>query len=86
MRNKTLQNRLTAQFYRGNMPMPCLAVFASLVSGTLNLILSWIMQQLIDSASGVPGALPLGLLAKLCGISAAVRGGAPLYPARHAAV
>ncbi|MDY5015572.1 MAG: ABC transporter ATP-binding protein [Eubacteriales bacterium] len=68
MRNKTLKNRLTAQFYRGNMPMLCLAVFASLVSGTLNLILSWIMQQLIDSASGVPGALSIGLLAKLCGI------------------
>ena len=68
MRNKTLKNRLTAQFYRGNMPMLCLAVFASLVCGTLNLILSWIMQQLIDAASGVPGALPLGLLARLCGI------------------
>lgn len=67
MKNKPLKKQLIGQFYRGNIPILCLAVFASLASGSLNLILSWTMQQLIDTASGVPGALPIGLLAKLSG-------------------
>ena len=67
MRNKPLKKQLTAQFYRRNIPLLCIAVFSALVSGSLNLILSWIMQQLIDGASGVPGALPIGTLAKISG-------------------
>lgn len=67
MRNKPLKKQLTAQFYRRNIPLLCIAVFGALVSGSLNLILSWIMQQLIDAASGVPGALPFGTLAKISG-------------------
>ena len=67
MRNKPLKKQLTAQFYRRNIPLLCIAVFGALVSGFLNLILSWIMQQLIDAASGVPGALPIGTLAKISG-------------------
>ncbi len=67
MRNKLLKKQLTAQFYRRNIPLLCIAVFGALVSGSLNLILSWIMQQLIDAASGVPGALPIGTLAKISG-------------------
>lgn len=67
MRNKPLKKQITAQFYRRNIPLLCIAVFGALVSGSLNLILSWIMQQLIDAASGVPGALPIGTLAKISG-------------------
>ena len=44
-----------------------LAVFAALAGGTLDLILSWLMQQLIDTASGIPGARPLGQLAQITG-------------------
>ena len=64
---KPLKKQLTAQFYRGNIPMFALAVFASLAGGTLNLIVTWLMQQLIDAASGTPGALPLGQLAWITG-------------------
>lgn len=67
MKNKPLKKQLSAQFYRRNIPALCVAVFGALVAGTLNLILSWIMQQLIDAASGVPGALPIGTLAKISG-------------------
>ena len=67
MRNKPLKKQLTAQFYRRNIPLLCIAGFGALVSGSLNLVLSWIMQQLIDAASGVPGALPIGTLAKISG-------------------
>ena len=63
MKHKPLARQLTAQFFRGNLPMFALAVFAALTGGTLNLIVTWLMQQLIDAASGLPGALPLGQLA-----------------------
>ena len=68
MQNRNiLKRQLTAQFYRGNVPAFCLAAAASLLAGTLNLILSWLMQQLIDAASGLPGALPLAKLARMTG-------------------
>ena len=67
MGNKPLKKQLISQFYYKNIPVLCVAVFSSLVSGTLNLILSWIIRQLIDAASGVQDALPLGILAKICG-------------------
>ena len=67
MRNKPLKKQLISQFYYRNVPVLCVAVFSSLVSGTLNLILSWIIRQLIDAALGVQGALPLDVLAKICG-------------------
>lgn len=66
-KHKTLKKQLTAQFYRGNIPALALAVFSALTCGTLNLIISWLMQQLIDAASGARGALPLPTLAWLSG-------------------
>lgn len=62
---KPLKKELSAQFYMGNRAMFALAVFAALGKGSLNLILSWVMQQLIDAASGVPEALPLSTLAEI---------------------
>ena len=60
--NEQLKHRLTAQFYRGNHAVFALAVFASLGGGTMNLLLSWILQQLIDTISGEPNALSLSAL------------------------
>lgn len=34
-------------------------MLAALLASSLNLILSWIMQQLIDAAAGTPGTLRL---------------------------
>ena len=42
-------------------------MFAALAGGTLNLIVTWLVQQLIDAASGAPGALPLAALAEITG-------------------
>ena len=67
MKTKPLKKQLEAQFYHKNIPALCLAVFSSLIGGSLNLIVSWLMMQLIDAASGVPGTLPIGTLAKLSG-------------------
>ena len=67
MKTKPLKKQLEAQFYHKNIPALCLAVFSSLIGGSLNLIVSWLIMQLIDAASGVPGTLPIGTLAKLSG-------------------
>ena len=67
MKAKPLKMQLEAQFYHKNIPALCLAVFSSLIGGSLNLIVSWLIMQLIDAASGVPGTLPIGTLAKLSG-------------------
>ena len=65
MKPKSLKRELTAQFYRGNVANFTVAAFAALAGGSLNLIVSWIMQQLIDAASGTEGALPLNRLAEI---------------------
>lgn len=62
-----LQKQLIRQFYRGNIPAFVLAVAAALAAGSLNIILSWIIQQLTDAASGIPGARSLAELAKISG-------------------
>lgn len=56
-RKKPLGKQLRGQFFYKNIPIFCLAVFAALAAGSLNLILSWIIQQLMDTAAGKSGAL-----------------------------
>ena len=53
---KPLGKQLRGQFFYKNIPIFCLAVFAALAAGSLNLILSWIIQQLMDTAAGFPAA------------------------------
>ena len=54
---KPLGKQVRGQFFYKNIPNFCLAVFAALAAGSLNLILSWIIQQLMDTAAGKSGAL-----------------------------
>lgn len=54
---KPLGKQLRGQFFYKNIPIFCLAVFAALAAGSLNLILSLIIQQLMDTAAGKSGAL-----------------------------
>lgn len=54
---KPLGKQLRGQFFYKNIPNFCLAVLAALAAGSLNLILSWIIQQLMDTAAGKSGAL-----------------------------
>lgn len=59
---KTLGKQLRGQFFYKNIPIFCLAVFAALAAGSLNLILSRIIQQLMDTAAGRSGALSFRIL------------------------
>lgn len=52
-----------AQFYKRNHAAFLLALISTLFSSALNLWVAWILQQMIDSVSGVFGAPELGVLA-----------------------
>ncbi len=65
MKTKNLKKQLISQFYYKNIPAFTLAIFAAVVGGSLNLILSWIIKQLIDTAAGEANALPLLTLLKI---------------------
>ncbi len=67
MKTKNLKKQLISQFYYKNIPAFTLAIFAAVVGGSLNLILSWIIKQLIDTAAGEANALPLLTLLKISG-------------------
>lgn len=67
MKTKKLKKQLIGQFYNKNIPAFTLAILAAVVGGSLNLILSWIIKQLIDTAAGEANALPLLTLLKISG-------------------
>ncbi len=62
---KALRKPYTARFYRGNKGAFAVAALVSLAMGAVNLVLSWLLQQVIDTMSGVAGALRLDTLAVL---------------------
>lgn len=64
-RRRRRRRELTAQFYRGNHFLFFVCVIFSLLMGGLNLVLSWMIQQLIDTISGSPNALHLPALSLL---------------------
>ena len=57
----TITRQLRGAFYRGNRLAFVLAAAGALLGAVLNLIISWLMQQLIDAAAGTPGALAMML-------------------------
>ena len=62
MKQKPLKKQLIEQFYHKNKLFFTIAIIASLLTGSLNLILSWLIQQLIDAASGSSGCFTLKTL------------------------
>ena len=62
-----INRQLRGSFYRGNRLAFALAAAGALMGAVLNLIISWLMQQLIDTAAGTSGALPFRILVRACG-------------------
>ena len=56
---------LRKQFYKGNKIAFGVAVFSALFVGMINLMASWLIQQFVDTISGVEGALALDVLSVL---------------------
>ncbi len=64
MRDKRARRRpYIRQFYRGNRVACLFAVLSSMFVQAQNLMMSWILQQLIDAVAGVPGVQTLKTLA-----------------------
>lgn len=63
----TITRQLRGSFYRGNRLAFVLAAAGALIGAVFNLIISWLMQQLIDTAAGTSGALPFRILVRACG-------------------
>lgn len=54
-----------AQFYRRNKLRFFLAALSALLTAGMNLAIAWVLQQMLDTVSGVSGALSLPVLAIL---------------------
>lgn len=66
MRNRELQVKrrpYIRQFYRGNRTAFAFAVLSAMFVQAQNLLISWILQQLLDAVAGAPGAESLRMLA-----------------------
>ena len=59
------RHEFTRQFYRGNHIAFLIAMLSTLLTGALNLLIAWALQQMIDTVSGIPNALKLSTLALL---------------------
>ena len=62
-KQKTERKKYTDQFYHKNHIAFLIALLSTLLTAALNLWIAWVMQQMIDSVSGVPGSLKLSVLA-----------------------
>ena len=60
---KAERKKYTAPFYKKNHTTFLIALLSTLLIAALNLWIAWVMQQMIDSVSGVPGSLTLSVLA-----------------------
>lgn len=57
------RGQYTARFYKNNRAAFALALLATVLISLLNLVMSWLIQQIVDAVYGAEGALGLGTLA-----------------------
>lgn len=67
MQASPLSKQLRAQFYHKNRLALSIALIGSLAASLIHLIITWLLKQLVDVASGVPGTPSLSTLALLSG-------------------
>jgi len=75
--SKAIRKQLISQFYRNNRARFAAAMAVTLISSLANLVFSWLLQAVLDTATGADGTIPLttlitiavvlyGVLAVLC--------------------
>lgn len=64
---KRERKELISQFFHQNRFSFFLAVLSALLIAGVNLVISWLLQQMIDAISGVPGSLGLPTLGLMLG-------------------
>lgn len=57
-----MKKQFTKQFFRNNKFNFTLATISVILLGVINLLISWLLQQIIDAMSGTPGAYDFGTL------------------------
>lgn len=62
-KQKAERKKYTAQFYKKNQTAFLITLLSTLLIAALNLWIAWVMQQMIDSVSGVFGSFELPVLA-----------------------
>ena len=68
MRDKTqkaLRKPYVSRFYKGNRLAYFIMLLSAALFSALNLSVAWLIQQMIDTVSGVPGSLEINVLAVL---------------------
>lgn len=66
MKNKeqiALRKQYTSQFYKNNYLAFLVSLAAAFLISIVNLVMSWLIQQIVDTVSGVRGAFEIGTLA-----------------------
>lgn len=66
--DRQTRKQFIRQFYHGNRLAFAAAMIAVVLSAAGNLIISWLLQQVLDAASGTDGALALHTLVLITGI------------------
>ena len=61
----TMYWQYVSRFYKGNRLAYFFMLLSAVLFSTLNLAVSWLLQQIIDTVSGVPGSLGISVLAAL---------------------
>ena len=57
-----MRKQFTKQFYKKNKLFFTLATISVIITGAINLLLSWLLQQIIDAMSGTPGSFTFSTL------------------------
>lgn len=60
-----LRREYTSQFFKGNKILYTIVFLVTMLTVSLNLAITWILQQILDAVSGEPGALGLPVLGLL---------------------
>ncbi len=61
-KQKTERKKYIAQFYKKNYTAFLISLITTLLTAAINLWISWVLQQMIDTVSGVPGSRELPVL------------------------
>ncbi len=56
----------TSQFFEGNRLLFCIAFSTGIFAFSLNFVITWLLQQMLDSISGEQNMLPLSVLGLFC--------------------
>lgn len=66
--SKTIRREYTRVFYQGNRLTLALDISCTVLTAAGNLLISWLLQQIIDVATGLDTGWSLGALAGMCGL------------------